>query len=397
MSQLLEIAKTGVTAITLRPLRSFVVFLALTVILVPWLMGMAMAFGVAASAQRSIDAGGDLYVSGSRFGRTVPLPRAFAEEVRDLPGVTKVVPRIIGRLALGTERVEVVAVGIPESEFPNSVTCIHGRLPKNASMNEFVAGTELASRLKITSGSLLPPFYRNRSGEHVSKIVGVFDSDIAMWQSHVLFSTLQTMEQIFNQQDLVTDAVIYCRSGYSSSVMRSVSEIGREIAYESTGPIRVRVVSRKQLNVALASSNNHWSGIFNLHFVLMFVVGILVVLVTTGAGLTERRHEIGILKAIGWQTDQILLRSMVEMFIISLGSASVSIIVAFVWLKVFNAVGVAAILLPGANSSPGFTVPFRLLPVPVLLTTIVACLITMAGSVWSTWRAAIVSPDEAMR
>ena len=57
----------------------------------------------------------------------------------------------------------------------------------------------------------------------------------------------------------------------------------------------------------------------------------------------------------------------------------------------------AGIFIAGVESAPRFSVPFRLLPIPALLAFVIALAITMSGSIWSSWRAAIVSPDEAMR
>ena len=53
--------------------------------------------------------------------------------------------------------------------------------------------------------------------------------------------------------------------------------------------------------------------------------------------------------------------------------------------------------IPGVAAAPGFTVPFRLTPVPALLAYVFAFAITMSGSIWSSWRSATVPPDEAMR
>ena len=78
------------------------------------------------------------------------------------------------------------------------------------------------------------------------------------------------------------------------------------------------MVAREDLLALLPRGLLHREGIFNLLFLLAFVVGILVLLVTSGLGLTERRREIGILKATGWQTDEVLLRSLAESFCLSL-------------------------------------------------------------------------------
>jgi ABC-type lipoprotein release transport system permease subunit len=397
MQRFVEIAKTGLTAILLHPVRSTMTFCALLAILVPYLAGMGVAKGVQQDAESSLRAGGDLYVSSSQFGRSTPIPLSLVEEVRELVGVTDVVPRIVGRLTLGRELVEVVLVGIPESRFPTSITCVDGRLPRAGSINEFVIGTELARELKLKPGSLLPPFYRNPRGEHVSKIVGIFRSDVSLWQSNLMFSTFETAEEIFNQEGMATDLVVDCQSGYETNVSLAIRRMTTLTNHDSANTMQLKVTSREELNLLLAGGQLHREGVFNLHFLLVFVIGILVILVTSGLGLPERRREIGILKATGWQTDEILLRSLVESLLFSVGGASVSILVAFVWLKLFNGYFIAGIFIAGVALVPSFEVPFRLTPVPAVLAFIIALVVTMSGSLWSTWRSAIAPPDEAMR
>jgi len=111
--------------------------------------------------------------------------------------------------------------------------------------------------------------------------------------------------------------------------------------------------------------------------------------------LAERRRTIGILKATGWQTDQVLLRGLVEHLLLGLIGATASILLAFVWLKWFNGFWIAGVFVSGLETSPGIPVPFVLAPVPVLLAVLMACLLVTVGSVFSTWRTAGTSPAEA--
>ena len=397
MRHLVEIAKTGLTAILLHPVRSSVTCCALLASLVPYLTGIGLAKGIEREAESSLRAGGDLYVSGSQFGRNTSLPVTIVPQIRELEGVIEVKPRIVGRLLLGRELVEVVVVGVPVSQYPASISCIEGRLPRAGAMNEFVVGTELARRLNLKVGALLPPFYRNPRGEHVSKIVGVFESDVSLWQSNLMFASFETAAEIFNQEGMATDLVVRCQSGYEDNISIAIRRKIAVSSPDSGNVIRLRVTSREELNVLLAGGQFHREGIFNLHFLLVFVIGILVILVTSGLGLPERRREIGILKATGWQTDEILLRSSVESLLLSVGGASISILVAFVWLKLFNGFWIAGIFISGVAAVPSFPVPFRLTPVPAMLAFVIAFAITMTGSIWSSWRAAIAPPDEAMR
>src|SRR5207244_3588137 len=129
MRRLLEIALTGLVSVRLHPLRSLVSFLAVVVVLLPFLVGMALAQGLEADAEASARLGADLYVKGSQFGRPVPVPLKAVEAIRNIKGVTSVVPRIVGEVVLGKEDVHAVLVGLPPEHFPEWVNCVEGNLP----------------------------------------------------------------------------------------------------------------------------------------------------------------------------------------------------------------------------------------------------------------------------
>jgi ABC-type antimicrobial peptide transport system permease subunit len=194
-----------------------------------------------------------------------------------------------------------------------------------------------------------------------------------------------------------TDLLVWCRPGYQEAVTRTIVQ---ELAFRSPEPggvIRPQVTAREDLLVLLPRGVLHRQGIFTLHFVLMFVAAILVLLVTSGLGLAERRREIGILKATGWQTDEILLRSLVESLTLGLAAACGALLLAWVWLRIFNGYGVAGFFLAGADGALDFPVPFRLAPVPVLLAFVLSLAIVLIGTLYSAWRAATTVPREALR
>ena len=124
---------------------------------------------------------------------------------------------------------------------------------------------------------------------------------------------------------------------------------------------------------------------------------ILVILVTSGIGLTERRREIGILKATGWQTDELLLRGLTESFLLSLSGAALALVLSAAWLKLFNGFGIAGLFMAGTGMRPAFAVPSRFTPVPALLAFVLSFAVVMSGTLISTWRAAKATPMDAMR
>ncbi|MBI1916009.1 MAG: FtsX-like permease family protein [Planctomycetes bacterium] len=401
MRRLLEIALTGLVAIQLHPLRSLVSFVAVLVVLVPFLVGVALAQGLEADAETSARLGADLYVKGSQFGRPGPLPLKAVDAVRDIRGVTAVVPRIVGAVVLGKEAVHAVLVGLPREHFPEWANGVEGELPfrgQRPGPHELVLGTTLARRLGLKVGDMIPPFYHNnRRGDRISRVVGIFAADAPSWQSNLILTTFETAAAIFDQEKLATDLLVWCRQGYEDTVSRTIA---RELSFPSPvgeGIVRLRVTAREDLLALLPRSLLHREGIFTLHFVLAFVVGILVLLVTSGVGLAERRREVGILKATGWQTDEVLLRHLAESFALSLSAACAALLLAWAWLRLFGGYGIASFFLAGAETSPDFAVPFRLTPIPALLAFVLAFVIVLTGTLYSAWRAAAVPPREAMR
>jgi len=64
---------------------------------------------------------------------------------------------------------------------------------------------------------------------------------------------------------------------------------------------------------------------------------------------------------------------------------------------VFDGAGIVGIFLQGAEAAPGFRVPFRLVPVPLLLAFVVSFAVVATGTLYSTWRAATAPPALALR
>ncbi len=397
MGPLVEIAYTGVIAVTLHPLRSVVTVLCLVVVLLPYLAGISISQGVQHETEIAIEHGADVHVSGLQFGRRVPLPLSVAHDLLAIDGVDQVTPRIVGNTSLGRDRVDVVIVGLPVDSFPAAVAVIDGRLPGESEAHEMVIGTELARQLRLEIGSSIPPFYRNERGERISKVVGVFRSDVTLWQANLILTSFDAASHIFDQRQRATDFLVECKSGYDERVRE---QILRTISVDGDGgadATRVVATTRADMRSLLPRGYLFREGIFNLHFLLLFVAAMLVVLVTSGVGLTERRREIGILKATGWQTDEILWRATTESLVLGLLAAFTSLLLAFVWLRLLNGYWIASLFLSGVGAAPSFAIPYRLTPTPAMLAVVISLTVVMTGTLYSTWRASTAAPHSILR
>src|SRR5262249_10235189 len=106
------------------------------------------------------------------------------------------------------------------------------------------------------------------------------------------------------------------RSGHRPAPVLPTGVSGVGARGRRAGEVRPRVVAREDVAELLSGGVRQREGVFTLLFALALAVAILAILVTSGFGLSERRREVGILKATGWQTDQLLLRSLVESLVL---------------------------------------------------------------------------------
>ncbi|MGH7135348.1 MAG: ABC transporter permease [Pirellulales bacterium] len=245
-------------------------------------------------------------------------------------------------------------------------------------------------------GSLLPPFYRNRKGERVSKVVGIISPDAPLWQANLIFTSFETAARLFDQPALATDVLVYCRAGAAEELAPAIR---RRIRWELADGSRldVQVAERDAARALWTAAAAHRDGVFHLHWMLAVSIGVLAVLVTSGFGGGERRQEVGVLKAIGWRTDEILLRNLVEGLLLTAAGASLAVLASWFWLSMLNGWAIANLFVPGLGWRPQVDVPFRLAPLPAVLGMLLSWLVVTSGSLYTTWRTAMTPPASAMR
>jgi len=390
------IVRSGLLAVLLHPLSSSVTVACLATMAAPLLAGLGIARGVADAASVAVEAGADVHVSGLRYGRPAPLPMAAAESLRAIPGVVSVEPRIVGAVTLGTKARPAVVVGVLPERLPATADFLEGRPCRRGPELELVVGAELAERFGFRVGSAIPPFYRNRSGERVARVVGILRREAPPWFAHVALTTFDDAAEIFDERGTTTSFLVRTSPGYAEAVAGAVLRM-TDLAGPGADPLGAAVVSRGQVLDLVARRNAEGGGALTALWALAFAVGVPLVLATTGVGLSERRREVGLLRALGWRTDEIVLRGLVESMTLALLGASLGLLAAWTWVRVLGGAGIAAAFLPDANLWPAFDVPFRLLP-EATAAAFAGCLaIASVGSAGSAWRASSAEPAEAMR
>lgn len=357
------------------------IILCLIAILFPFLAALAISEGVKNESLASVTEGADIYLTLDQYGKNAPVPIKYLDDVKKINAVTRAVPRVIGRIYLGNRLAMVV--GIQKEEIPPSVECVEGRT-FNAP-GEAIIGTGLARHFNLGVGHA---FMLGGDKGKMFKVAGLFKSDSSIWASDLIFIPFEDAANIFKMNDMTTDILIYTRPGYTQAVGEALKKI------EGAS---FRVQSRELVKQYFNKGFTLKEGIFTALYTVAFALAIPALLVSSGFGLSERRKEIGVLKATGWQTSEILEMVVFENLIISLTAAPLSLIMAFIWLKGLNGLFIAQFFISEIGILPPFQVPSRFLPLPAFLSFFFSLILTMVGSLYSSWRAAVIPPAEAMK
>lgn len=344
------------------------------------LSGVAISEGLKAEALASVRAGANVYCTWNMFGRDAPLPVEKAAPLENISGVIRAVPRIIGRVTLGKELA--VVVGIPLAQLRAQPIIVEGAVPNSEA--EVLVGHELARLVGLTPGMQIA-----LEGETIRlfRISGVVSSTSSLWSAKAVVCDIKEAAIVFNEHEHFSDVCLYTRPGYDALVAETVERIDP----------RYRVQTKALVSSYVMRGMTVREGVFTVLFALALGLSIPSFAIMTYLGHTPRRREIGLLKAEGWRTVDVLEMVGFENLIVSLLVAAGSLLLAMFWVRALRAPLIAPFFLADLPAFPDMNIPAHFSPLPASLALMFSLVVTMTGSIYTTWRTAITRPVEVLR
>lgn len=344
------------------------------------LSGIAISEGLKQQALAAVRSGADVYCGWDRFGRDAALPRVELERLEGIEGVERAVPRIIGRAPLAGQLA--VVIGVPLAELERHALELEGALPRSGS--EVLIGSELARETGLVPGAQLA---LEAETIRLFRVAGVVRSSSALWSAKAVVCELSEAAQVFGDAEHVSDVCLYTRAGYEQLVAEAVTRLDR----------RFRVQTRTLVGEYVVRGMNLREGVFTLLWALALALAIPAFAVLSFQGLSPRRREIGLLKAEGWATGEVMEMVALENLLVSALIAGGSLILALIWVELLRAPLIAPFFLADLPLFPAIDIPARFTPLPPILALVFSLTVTMTGSIWGTWRAATTRPVEVLR
>jgi ABC-type lipoprotein release transport system permease subunit len=326
----------------------------------------------------------ELIVQKLAGGRHDLVPVEYINFIKKIPGIGKVIPRYWGYYydsltggnytLIGTDQ-EIEGLKLLKGDMPiEEGECAIGRGVAAARM------TGVGEDLVLSDG---------QGTFSIFAVTGVFEADSDLLTNDLVVLFNEDIIRFFNMpEDRATDIVVQVFNETETPVVaRTIQRL-----LPDTRPIMRSEIVRTYKTVF-----NWRSGmVLTMFFGALAAFCILAWDKATGLS-AEERQEIGILKAIGWETSNILELKFWEGMVISLTSYLTGIILAYLHIFYFGGSFIAPALKGWSVIFP----PFKLMPYVDMQQIFILLFLTVMPYVASTiipsWKAAVTDPDVVMR
>lgn len=315
-------------------------------------------------------------------GRHDLMPATYIDRIKTIPGVRSVKGRLWGYYfdpIAGANYTLVVA---------NPETLISGIGLSEIADGSIIIGSGISKARLIYEGDTMP--FRAYNGETLYlKIKGVLSSESEL----VATDTILISERNFTKLSGVP-------SGYYTDFVISVAN-KREITTVAKKITDIlpdtRPIVRDEILRTYDSVLNWRSGIVMMIF-WGAIASFIIFAWDRATGLSaEERKEIGILKAIGWETSDVIMMKFWEGMVISLSSFFAGIALAYIHVFFTSSFIFKPVLMGWSVLYPDF----RLIPFidPYQIATLFFLVVFpyTVATVVPSWRAATIDPDSVMR
>jgi ABC-type lipoprotein release transport system permease subunit len=336
----------------------------------------------------------DLIVQKMIGGRQDLIHVESVYKIASIPGVSQTQERVWGYYYFVNENVNFTIVGLDfdlptyKQKYNNIIEFYSDKI--DTTTNAFMIVGEGVNNL------LEKNFYKNffifnkaGGGKLETKILGTFKDESSLETNDIILMPVKFTREIFDiSENLANDIVVKIPNPEEVEIIKQ--------KIQNMFP-DCRIISRTDIEASYQNIFDYKSGIF-LALLISAFFSFFILIYDKASGLSnEDRNEIGILKAVGWQTENILTIKFIEGFFISLLSFFLGTGLALFYVFSLQAPILRDLFTGVSKLKPPFElitfVDFNILFLVFVFTVPIYIMATIIPS----WRASIIDADEVMR
>jgi hypothetical protein len=331
-----------------------------------------------------LDSAPDLIVQRTVGGRHDLVPIDYAKAIKKIPGVGRVKPRYWGYYydVLTGANYTILAADNDAKQ----LELLDGRMPEKS--NECAIGAGVGElRNTGTEGELI--LVNSRNTGVLYEVVGVFRAESSLLTNDLVVLTNDSVIDFFDLPAArATDIAVSIRN------KREVQTVAAKVKrlFPDTRPITKSELVRTYDMVF------NWRSGMMLTVFSAAVIAFCILAWDKATGISaDEKQEIGILKAIGWDTSDVLVLKFWEGLIIAMTSFFLGIIVGFLHVFFFDASVLTPVIKGWSVLFPDFHLTPRFNVYQIFVMGFLTVIPYVASTVIPAWKAATTDPETVMR
>ncbi len=341
----------------------------------------------------TLNAQADFSITKVQAGRGVNTPLEWADKIMQIDGVSKVEPRVYGRYFFTPNQKSFLVVGIDFFDEQNSKKLkklIKGiDLKRFFSQDSMLVGKGVKDFLKAHYFNENFTFKTPKGKFKEVHIANILPKEASLIDNDMIIMPIELAQEIFGMgEDEVTDITFNVPNDAEWDNIITKIHL---MFYD------VRVVEKREIKKAYEKLYNYKGGLFLILYLVTIITFILILYQRYSMVYSTDRKEIGILRAVGWSIKDILKLKFYENLTIVVVSFIVGVVLAYIYVFIFNAPLLSQIFLGSSNLSNSVkfvpVVKFGLLSSIFLFYAVPF----LASVLIPSWKVAVTPPKEAMQ
>lgn len=341
----------------------------------------------------TLDGQADLVVQRVRGGRAVDLPAAWAQDFATIPGVGAAVPRVYGRYFHEPNSTYFTVVGL--DPFDKRAGAAFADLFAAVDLRAFLTGRNMI----VGSGVAAFLADNHYTGSYDFVTPGAERVEVSVFGRFPADSGLFTSDLVLMEIDLAREVL-----GVGPQAATDIAlSVPNELEYEGVmakligRQYDIRVLQKTELATAFENMLNFKGGIFLLMY--LAVAGTFALILYQRYSLISgaERRQIGILRAVGWSTGDVIGLKLAETLAVALAAFLAGVLFSYLYVFYLQAPGLSAVFVGSGN----LPIDFRLgrhLDMGLLAMVFLMFMVPFTAAVLvPVWRAAVTEPVEAMK
>jgi ABC-type lipoprotein release transport system permease subunit len=334
----------------------------------------------------------DFVISRTQGGSRTATPLAWADELAEIYGISKITPRVYGRYFFKEKRESFLIMGV---DFLEEQT--HQGLEQLLNESDL---KDLLSGKKMLIGEGVKRFLS----------ANFYDNEYKFLTPKGKFVTVTIVQTLPAKSNLLSNDMIIMPLALAQEILGYDQEEVSDITFNVPNPDEwqnisdkiaslhydLRITNKREVAKSYEHLYNFKGGLFLVLFIILLATFLLILYQRYSMVYSSEKRQIGLLRAMGWSITEVLQLKFAETLLITLLAFLLGVVMGYLYVFILDAPLLSAIFLGAENLERHLTFT----PVVELSTLSTIFLIYALPSITAViipvWRVAITDAKEAM-